>query len=85
MLVDFFASLCGPCRAEVPNVLENYRAYHDKGFEVIGVNLDTNPKMCQLYMEQTGFKFPTIFGDAPNAAGWDLPLAANTASRESRG
>jgi hypothetical protein len=56
-------------------VLENYRAYHDKGFEVIGVNLDTNPRMCKLYMEQTGFKFPTIFGDAPNASGWDLPMA----------
>ena len=75
VLVDFFASFCDPCRAEVPNVLENYRAYHDKGFEVVGVNLDTNPQMCKLYMDQTGFKFPTIFGDAPNAAGWDLPLA----------
>jgi thiol-disulfide isomerase/thioredoxin len=75
VLVDFFASFCDPCRAEVPNVLENYRAYHDKGFEVVGVNLDTNRKMCRLYMEQTGFKFPTIFGDAPSAAGWDLPLA----------
>ena len=75
VLVDFFASFCDPCRAEVPNVLENYRAYHDKGFEVIGVNLDTNPKMCQSYIDQTGFKFPTIFADAPNAAGWDLPLA----------
>ena len=75
VLVDFFASFCDPCRAEVPNVLENYRAYHDKGFEVIGVNLDTNPRMCKLYMEQTGFKFPTIFGDAPNASGWDLPMA----------
>jgi thiol-disulfide isomerase/thioredoxin len=75
VLVDFFASFCDPCRAEVPNVLDNYRAYHDKGFEVVGVNLDTNPKMCQLYMEQTGFKFPTIFGDTPTSVGWDLPLA----------
>jgi thiol-disulfide isomerase/thioredoxin len=74
VLIDFFASFCDPCRAEVPNVLENYRAYHDKGFEVVGVNLDTNPRMCKLYMDQTGFNFPTIIGDAPNA-GWDLPLA----------
>jgi thiol-disulfide isomerase/thioredoxin len=75
VLVDFFASFCDPCRVEVPNVLENYRAYHEKGFDVVGVNLDTQRKMCQLYMEQTGFNFPTIFGDALNAAGWDLPLA----------
>src|SRR5690242_10631097 len=75
VLVDFFASFCDPCRAEVPNVLENYRAYHDKGFDVIGVNLDNNPKLAHLYMQQTGFKFPTIFGDASNGVGWDLPLA----------
>jgi len=75
VLVDFFASFCDPCRAEVPNVLGNYRAYHNKGFEVVGVNLDTNRKMCQSYMDQTGFKFPTVVGDAPSAAGWDLPLA----------
>ena len=75
VLVDFFASFCDPCRAEVPNVLENYRAYHDKGFEVVGVNLDTNPRACKAYMDQTGFQFPTIIGDNPQAAGWDLPLA----------
>ncbi len=75
VLVDFFASFCDPCRAEVPNILENYRAYHDKGFDVVGVNLDKDPRMCKLYMEQTGFKFPTIFGDNPNAVGWDLPMA----------
>ncbi len=75
VLVDFFASFCDPCRAEVPNVLANYHAYHDKGFEVVGVNLDTNPRMCKAYMDQTGFQFPTIIGERPGANGWDLPLA----------
>ncbi|MEI8046722.1 MAG: TlpA disulfide reductase family protein [Bacteroidota bacterium] len=42
VLVDFWASWCGPCRAENPNVLAAYKKYSNKGFTVLGVSLDDN-------------------------------------------
>jgi thiol-disulfide isomerase/thioredoxin len=74
VLVDFFASWCGPCREEVPNVLENYRAYHDKGFEVVGVSIDDERGAAEGYVKQAGINFPVLFSDDPEATGWDHPI-----------
>lgn len=40
LLVDFWASWCGPCRRENPNIVEIYNEYHNRGFDVLGVSFD---------------------------------------------
>jgi len=75
VLVDFWATWCGPCRDEVPNILEQYRAYHDKGFEVLGISLDDEPEQAQSYVTQEGLPWASLFGEDPQHRGWNHPMA----------
>jgi thiol-disulfide isomerase/thioredoxin len=63
ILVDFWATWCGPCVQELPNILENYNKYHDKGFEVIGVNLDQSPQSAQTFLENREIPWENLIGN----------------------
>ena len=60
VLVDFWASWCGPCRREIPNIKELYDKYHDKGLDVLGVAVWDKPKDTQKAIEEMQIVWPQI-------------------------
>jgi thiol-disulfide isomerase/thioredoxin len=60
VLVDFWATWCGPCIAELPNVKELYEAYHDRGFEVLGISVDADKNALVKFLEKEKLPWTSI-------------------------
>ncbi len=67
LLVDFWATWCPPCRAEVPEIVKTYQAYKDKGFEVVGISFDEDKSAFEAYLKENNMPWPQYF----DGKGWE--------------
>lgn len=72
VLLDFWASWCMPCRVEMPNVIRIYKKFNEKGFEIIGISLDSDKKAFESYVETNKMTWPQYF----DGKGWQNDVAA---------
>jgi thiol-disulfide isomerase/thioredoxin len=68
VLVDFWASWCGPCRAEIPNLIKVYEQYKEKGLLVLGVAVNDKPEDTLKAIEKDKITYPQILNSQDIAA-----------------
>jgi thiol-disulfide isomerase/thioredoxin len=77
VLIDFWASWCAPCRAEIPTIQNLYRRYHSKGLEVVGISNDYDPAELKNFVTRNRIPWPQLFDPKAAADGQWHPITVS--------
>jgi peroxiredoxin len=73
VMVNFWATWCGPCRIELPHLDKLHAKYRNSGFLLLGVNIDDDPNAAKALAAKMGLKFPVLFDSEKKVvAAYDL-------------
>ncbi len=70
LLLDFWATWCAPCRAEMPNVKRVYATYNSKGFDILGISMDNNRQALDNYLRDQDVKWRQVY----DGRGWQSEI-----------
>lgn len=60
VLVNFWATWCGPCKMEIPDMVKLYSQYKDKGLVIVGISVDDSPEQLQTFMREYHMNYPVV-------------------------
>ena len=60
VVLNFWATWCGPCKQEIPAFVELYDQYKDKGFVIVGVSIDDSPEQLQAFTREWKMQYPVV-------------------------
>jgi len=64
VLINFWATWCGPCRMEIPEFNEMHESYHERGLEILGISVSDNKKQLKNFAKSFAVNYPLLYGGA---------------------